>query len=60
MVKSMETTAENRNSSFHKVLIDNCKDAQKGVHPYGTSCYLLDGEVITYHSDKLSRLLPEK
>ena len=60
MVKSMETTAKNRNTTFRKILIDNCIDAQKGVHPYGTSCYLLDGEIITYHSDKLSRLLPEK
>jgi hypothetical protein len=59
MVRSMEITAKNHNASFSKILVDNCKDAQKGVHPYGTSCYLLDGEVITYHSDKLSRLLPE-
>ncbi len=60
MVRSMENTAKKRNASFSKILVDNCKDAQKGVHPYGTSCYLFNGEVITYHSDKLSRLLPEK
>jgi len=60
MVRSLETTAKNRGISFDKILIDNCKEAQNSVHPYGTSCYLLEGKVITYHSDKLSRLLPEK
>jgi hypothetical protein len=60
MVRSMEITANDRKVSFNKILVDNCKEAQNNVHPYGTSCYLLNGEVITYHSDKLSRLLPEK
>ncbi|MHA1955211.1 MAG: N-acetyltransferase family protein [Candidatus Heimdallarchaeaceae archaeon] len=59
MVRAVETTANNRDASFNKILIDNCRYAQKGIHPYGTSCYLLNGEIITYHSDKLSRLLPE-
>jgi hypothetical protein len=60
MVRSVEIVAKSRGISFNKILVENCIDAQNSVHPYGTSCYLLDGEVITYHSDKLSRLLPEK
>jgi GNAT superfamily N-acetyltransferase len=28
--------------------IRNCKEAQNGVHPYGTYCVLLNGKVVTY------------
>ena len=29
--------------------LQNCEDAQNGVHPYGTFCVLLNGRVFTYH-----------
>ena len=28
--------------------IESCKEAQHGVHPYGTFCVLLNGKVLTY------------
>jgi GNAT superfamily N-acetyltransferase len=48
-VKHVGNAAEQKGIPVKIVQIENCKQAQKGVHPYGTYCFLLDGEVVSYH-----------
>ncbi|MFX0185964.1 MAG: GNAT family N-acetyltransferase [Candidatus Hodarchaeota archaeon] len=57
MTGSLRDIAETLNIPFKVEYILNCKDAQNGVHPYGTFCVLYNGEVLTYHSDSRKNLL---
>lgn len=60
MVNSIERYAKIENLCVKKISIKTCYEAQNLVHPYGTSCYLLDGEVLTYHSDNVRKLIENK
>ncbi|MFX1255880.1 MAG: GNAT family N-acetyltransferase [Promethearchaeota archaeon] len=57
MVEQIERFAKQEAIPVQKILIENYKDAQNGIHPYGTSCYLLEGKVLSYHPDHISRLI---
>jgi GNAT superfamily N-acetyltransferase len=59
MVKSIERYGEKEKILVDKILIADHKQAQNNVHPYGTSCYLLDRQILTYHSDKINKLVEE-
>jgi len=39
--------------------VESCKEAQNGVHPYGTYCVLLNGKVLTYRPIGKKGLLDE-
>ncbi|MFX0093570.1 MAG: hypothetical protein ACFFBD_17595, partial [Candidatus Hodarchaeota archaeon] len=60
MVQAIYKYATQVNIPVQNILIENCQDAQTGVHPYGTSCYLLDGEVLTYHPENVTKLIQKK
>ena len=60
MVRSIEKFAANEGVQIKKVFVDSYEDAQRGVHPYGISCYLYNGQILTYHSNKISKLMEEK
>jgi len=47
-VKEITETAKKVNLPVQIKDIKNYKEAQNGVHPYGTFCILLDGKVLTY------------
>jgi GNAT superfamily N-acetyltransferase len=47
-VREITETAKHINLPLQIKDIKNCKEAQNGVHPYGTFCILLDGKVLTY------------
>jgi ribosomal protein S18 acetylase RimI-like enzyme len=59
MLRSIEKYGEMENIPVTNILIEDCKKAQKNVHPYGTSCYLLNGQILTYHSDKINDLVED-
>ena len=49
MVKRLSEVAERAKIPIRKKLITSAKEAQtNGIHPYGTSCFLLNGKVLTY------------
>jgi hypothetical protein len=47
-VKKLEEVAKQLDVPIRIKEIENCKQAQHNAHPYGTSCVLLDGNVVTY------------
>ena len=47
-VKEIAETARHLNLPVQIKDIKSCKEAQHGIHPYGTFCILLDGKVLTY------------
>jgi len=47
-VREIRETAKRINLPLQIKEIKNCEEAQNSVHPYGTFCILLDGEVLTY------------
>jgi len=48
-VNAIKKVAKQMNLPLRTEQIKSCKEAQHGVHPYGTFCILLNGKVITYH-----------
>ena len=62
-MKIVERVAEKIGLLVQVEYLTSCKDAQNCVHPYGTYCILLDGEVLTYRfvSEKeFTRILSKK
>jgi hypothetical protein len=47
-VKEMTGVAERFSLSIRIIEITNCKEAQHTVHPYGTFCVVVDGEIMDY------------
>ncbi len=48
-VQAITETAKRVNIPVQIEDVKSCGEAQKGVHPYGTFCVMLDGKVATYH-----------
>jgi GNAT superfamily N-acetyltransferase len=47
-VKALTEAAEQANLPLRIEQIKSCKEAQHGVHPYGTFCVLLNGKLLSY------------
>jgi GNAT superfamily N-acetyltransferase len=47
-VKGMMEAVKQVNLPMRIINVKTCREAQNGVHPYGTFCVLLDGNVLTY------------
>jgi GNAT superfamily N-acetyltransferase len=47
-VKEIREVAEERDLPLRVESISNCNEAQNSVHPYGTYCILINGEVVAY------------
>ena len=47
-VNHIAEAAKQANIQLRIEHIENCKEAQNSVHPYGTFCVLYDGKVVTY------------
>jgi predicted GNAT family acetyltransferase len=48
-VRAIEEAAKQAHIPARVVRVKNCREAQDSVHPYGTFCVLLDGELLAYH-----------
>jgi GNAT superfamily N-acetyltransferase len=57
MTNALRDIAKTVDVPFEVEYISDCKNAQKGVHPYGVFCALFNGEVLTYHSDSKRNVL---
>jgi hypothetical protein len=47
-VRAVEEVTKQAHIPARVVCVENCRQAQNGVHPHGTFCVLLDGEVLAY------------
>lgn len=62
-VKDITEFAKHRNLPLQVRRVENCREAQNGVHPYGTYCVLVNGKVLTYRpigKRKLLEYLPKE
>jgi GNAT superfamily N-acetyltransferase len=48
-VKEIKEVATEHDLPLRVESVRNCSEAQNSVHPYGTYCILMNGEVVTYH-----------
>lgn len=58
-VRAVEEVAEQVRIPIRVVRVENCRQAQNGVHPHGTFCVLLDGKVLAYRPIGKKDLLEE-